>query len=71
MVEKHDIMFENLHGLSPMGPIRGPENCDIKPNFLSMFFRWPRNYYNDNKNKKKRITSDVDNICLKKVIVIC
>ena len=38
MVEKHDIMFENLHGLSPMGPIRGPENCDSKPNFLSKFF---------------------------------
>ena len=49
VVEKHYIMFEILHKLHPM-QIRGPENCDIKPNFLSTFFSCPRNYYKDNKS---------------------
>ena len=49
MVEKQDIMLEILHKFNPLAPIRDPENCDIKPIFISTFFRCPRNYYNNNK----------------------
>ena len=49
MVEKHEIMFEILNKLNPLDPIRDPENHDIMLLFLSMFYTFPSDYYNDYK----------------------
>ena len=46
-----DIMLEILNKFDPQALIRDPENCDIKPIFLSMFFICPCNYYNDNDHR--------------------
>ena len=44
-------MLEILNKFDPQALIRDPENCDIKPIFLSMFFICPCNYYNDNDHR--------------------
>ena len=47
MAEKHDVMFDISYKLNTFNPIRDPETSDIMLILLSLFLRYPRNYYND------------------------
>ena len=49
MVEKHDIMFKILHKLHPMHQSEALKTVTSSPIFYQRFFKWPRNYYNNNK----------------------
>ena len=52
LVKNCDIMFKILHKIKPFGPMSSPETTDVMLIFLLAFFLWPRNYYNDNNEKK-------------------
>ena len=48
MVENCDIMLKILHKHNSFERTRGPDNCDVRLIFWSMFFGCPHNYYNNN-----------------------
>ena len=48
-LKSNDIMFEILHKLNQLEPIRNPEFSEVMIIWLLTLFSRTRNYYNDNK----------------------